>query len=135
MKQHKTIPISVFFFFLQIDEAFKKKLTHDSRWEKSRQVDIQSQEICLTFHKLIWIHWYVFKKPTWVHVFNSRRIGYLSDLKWHLVHWVKSIHVYKHEIKLVGFIKLKIFICNFIYNDHFIWNVLTLLFNKTLACY
>ena len=62
MKQHKTIPIS--FFFLQIDEALKKEWTHGSRWEESRQVDIQSRGnpnlICLTFHKLIWIHWYVF---------------------------------------------------------------------------
>lgn len=41
MKQHKTIPIS--FFFLQIDDALKK-LTHDSRWEETREVDIRSGE-------------------------------------------------------------------------------------------
>lgn len=41
MKQHKTIPI--YFFFLQIDDALKK-LTHDSRWEETREVDIQSGE-------------------------------------------------------------------------------------------
>lgn len=55
MKQHKTISIS--FIIFQIDKALFKKFTHDSRWEESRQVDIQSKGnpnlICLPFYKLI----------------------------------------------------------------------------------